>query len=122
MSSQQNAQSYPRRPDGLPRSAGRPRGARNRFCREFIEALQKDFQEHGADAIKVVRIEDPGTYLRVCASLMPRELTVETVAADLGDDELDNIIERLRTELLIEHKVQPAILELKESEYSSNVD
>ena len=102
---------FPRRPDNMPASKGRPRGARNKFCREFIEALQKDFQEHGADAIKIVRIEDPATYLRVCATFMPKERTIETVAADLGDDELDNVIERLRNELLLEHKVEPARLE-----------
>ena len=113
---------FPRRSDGLPASRGRPRGSRNKFCREFIEALQRDFQEHGADAIKIVRIEDPSTYLRVCASLMPRELTVETVAADLGDDELDNVIERLRNELLLEHKVEPARLEFTAPKDYSRVE
>jgi len=36
-----------------------------------------DFQEHGVDAVQRVRATDPSAYLRVIASLLPKEVTGE---------------------------------------------
>lgn len=54
---------------------GRPRGARSRLGDTFLNALLNDFDEHGMDAIRRVCEDDPGTYLRILASLLPKELT-----------------------------------------------
>ena len=45
--------------------------------REILRHCE-DFAMHGAAAIERVRQEDPATYLRVVASLVPREVKVET--------------------------------------------
>lgn len=54
--------------------AGRPLGSRHRITEAFIGALADDFAAHGVRAIETVRADDPSTYLRLVASLMPKEL------------------------------------------------
>ncbi len=56
--------------------AGRPRGARNKFGQQFFEDLYSDWREHGIEAIETVRAKDPSTYLRVAASLLPRDVQI----------------------------------------------
>lgn len=72
-----------------PGHTGRPKGARNKLTGDFISALQADFQEHGAEVIKIVRIEEPATYLKVVASILPKELEItEGVFDGLTDDQI----------------------------------
>jgi hypothetical protein len=101
-----------RRPNGtyLPgHSSGRPKGARNRLQSSFLYALAEDFEKHGADAIKICRIEDPARYVQIVASLMPRELEIEhqTATSDLDDEQLDNLIIQIRQQLLTKSETQP---------------
>ena len=42
----------------------------------FIAALLADWQEHGAKAIERVRLEKPEQYLKVIASILPKDITV----------------------------------------------
>ncbi len=53
---------------------GRPRGSRDRLTSAFIDKLADDFKRHGKKAIKDVREKDLSTYLRLIASLVPKEL------------------------------------------------
>ena len=55
---------------------GRPKGSRNKFSQEFIEALAANFSEHGQGVIEVLRTEDPATYVRICASLVPKDFQI----------------------------------------------
>jgi hypothetical protein len=55
---------------------GRPRGSRNKLAGEFIDALASDFTDHGKAAIRKVRQEKPDIYIRVVASILPKELDV----------------------------------------------
>lgn len=74
--------------------AGRPKGSRNKFAEAFLADFLKTWEEGGLDAVKKVRTEDPSTYLRVAASILPKETEVtlrSVVAKDLGDDELADI-------------------------------
>src|SRR5262245_22269496 len=101
-----------RRPNGtyLPgHSSGRPKGARNRLQSSFLYALAEDFEKHGADAIKICRIEDPARYVQIVASLMPRELEIEhqTATSDLDDEQLDYLITQIRQQLLTKSETQP---------------
>ena len=69
--------------------AGRPKGARNKLGEAFIQALHDDFQEHGVKAIEETRAAKPDQYLKVIASLLPKELNVKVSELDeLSDDEL----------------------------------
>ena len=71
---------------------GRPKGSRNKLSEEFLSALYADFEAHGADAIARVRQDRPHEYIKVIASLLPKELAING-DEDLSDAELD---ERIR--------------------------
>ena len=75
---------------------GRSMGSKDRLSREFLDALCADFTEHGKAAIQDARTSDPGAYLRVIASIMPKEIEIKRPMADLTEDELANAIEFLR--------------------------
>jgi len=51
--------------------SGRRTGSRNKLSSAFLEAFAADFEEHGAQTIKIVRMENPEAYLKVAAHLMP---------------------------------------------------
>jgi hypothetical protein len=72
---------------------GRPKGSRNKLSEDFVAALQADFEEGGVEAIQSMRAADPGGYVRVIASLLPKEFKIETTS-DLTDEQLDA---RIRT-------------------------
>jgi len=73
---------------------GRPKGSRNKLGEAFVEALHADFTDHGVAAIVKVREERPHEYLKVVASLLPKELKIERVD-ELSDSELDQRIRQL---------------------------
>jgi len=74
--------------------AGRPKSSRNKLGEAFIEALHDDFAENGAAAIKAAREESPLGYVKVCASILPRDLNVNiNPLEELTDEQL---IERIR--------------------------
>jgi hypothetical protein len=66
---------------------GRPKGSRNRLSEAFVSALHDDFKEHGARAIEEVRTDDPASYLRVIASIVPKQVEIKEGAFDGVDDE-----------------------------------
>jgi hypothetical protein len=103
-----------RRPSGtFITSMGRPRGVKNRLQRSFLYALAEDFEQHGADAIRICRIEEPSRYVQIIASLMPRELEIEHGnSADLTDEELGRMIAKLRAEIAEEDE-KPMLIEAK---------
>ena len=72
---------------------GRPLGSRTKLCRKLLEDLFADWQEGGAAAIKMMRIERPAEYVRVMCSILPKEMLFETGSvSELADDELDQMI------------------------------
>lgn len=77
-----------RQPDGkfLKGTGGRPSGSRNKLQRAFIEALAKDFEEHGAGVIDIVRMEKPHEYLKVVVSILPKEFIIAESSLDEMDD------------------------------------
>lgn len=56
--------------------AGRPKGVRNKLGEAFVKALHEDFEQHGVAAVEKVRAEKPDQYLKVIASLLPKEIEV----------------------------------------------
>jgi len=73
---------------------GRPKGSRNKLGEAFIEALHDDFQVHGVEAIQTVRERKPEQYLRVIASIMPKDINLNV--NNLGEMSDDELIERIR--------------------------
>jgi len=67
-----------------PPGAGRPLGARQKIGNAFIEAMHKDFMEHGKDVIRMARIEDPVAYLKIVAGLLPKDFELKP-SDDLKD-------------------------------------
>ena len=80
-----------------PGNPGRPKGSRNKLGEAFISAMHDDFNKHGAAVIARVRDEKPDAYLKVVASILPKELNVNTNAlGDLTDDDIATLIAELR--------------------------
>ncbi len=73
---------------------GKPKGARTKLGEQFLSALQEDFQEHGVAAIQTVRKDRPQDYLKVIASLMPKDLNLNVNNLDDATD--DELVQRLR--------------------------
>ncbi len=80
--------------------AGRPKGSRHKLSEDFIKALAEDFEAHGKDAIVKVREDRPGDYIRVIASLMPKEATLTINQFDeLTDEQLYARFSALKDEI-----------------------
>ncbi len=58
-----------------PGITGRPPGARIKLGLLFVNALCEDFERHGVEALRRVREEEPSTYIRTIASIMPHART-----------------------------------------------
>ncbi|SLK03883.1 hypothetical protein [Novosphingobium mathurense] len=81
-----------------PGNPGRPKGARNKLGEAFIQALHDSFEAHGPETIETVRTEKPDQYLKVIASLLPKEHTLNINDMDaMTDDELAERIRSLAT-------------------------
>jgi hypothetical protein len=85
-------------------SRGRQRAARDKISTAFLEALNEAFYEpndsggcKGLDAIKKVRDEDPATFARIYASLLPKQLEIEDASpeASLSNEQLEQIYQAL---------------------------
>jgi hypothetical protein len=81
----------------LPGSGGRQKGSQNKLQADFLAALQKDFSENGVGTIRIVRAERPADYLRLIASVLPKEFWMgEGPVSELSDAELAQVIEFAR--------------------------
>lgn len=78
--------------------AGRPKGSRNKLGEAFISALHDDFVAHGVETIARVREEKPAEYVKVCASLLPKEISLST-HDELSDEQLQERIRQLAAAL-----------------------
>lgn len=56
--------------------AGRPIGARQKLEEPFLNALRKEWEASGETALAIMAKTTPGEFVRVMASLMPKELGV----------------------------------------------
>lgn len=78
---------------------GRPKGSRNKFAEEFVKDFLSDWEKHGREAIRKARRTDPVAYLKVAASLLPKdfnlnvssEAELEKMLEKFDDDQLEAI-------------------------------
>jgi hypothetical protein len=81
---------------------GNPGGSlettRRSFNRDFLLALAADFKRHGPEAIAKVRKNQPATYMKICALLVPREMKLEHSGGvkAMTDEQLERSIELLQ--------------------------
>ncbi len=76
-----------------PATRGRPRVYRERLTHAFLENLNADFEKHGPAVIEAVRTNEPAQYLKVVASLVPKEIELTRSLSGLDDDKLIAAIE-----------------------------
>lgn len=83
-----------------PGNPGRPKGSKNKLADAFVADLHDDWLEHGKDVIAVVRAEKPDQYMKVIASIIPKDHNVNVSNVDdLSDAELAERIRNLATTL-----------------------
>ena len=71
--------------------AGRRKGTKHKLSENFIKVLAANFKEHGAAVVDAVRIEKPDVYLKIMASLVPRELHLKVDPfEEMTDEQLIN--------------------------------
>lgn len=79
---------------------GRAKGSRNKLGEDFVAALHEDFVANGLAAIISTRTEHPDIYLKVIASVVPKELNVNVTEYEtMSDSDLDRLIESKLAEL-----------------------
>lgn len=80
--------------------AGRPKGARNKLGEAFLADLFASWESHGAETIETVRTEKPDQYLKVVASILPRELNLKVGELDeLTDEQLQRQLSHIVAQL-----------------------
>ena len=86
---------------------GRPAGRKNRISQQLVADFSRHFADNGYSAIERVYDENPGLYLKIATSLVPKELliAVSRPTVELSDAELQLAAEQERTATLklIEH-------------------
>src|SRR5262245_47305215 len=92
---------------------GNAQRTRHLFSKAFVEALLEDFREWGPEAIARVRTETPAAYLRVCATLIPRELKLaySQYVKSLSDEQIEQAIEAIQTMLAARAGEAPKVIE-----------
>jgi hypothetical protein len=87
---------------------GRPRGSKNKLAKSVLEDLLAIWNEplrpdsdlrRGPAALRVMSKERPADFCKLYASVLPKELWLESTAQELSDDELDRVIENIRQRL-----------------------
>ena len=65
---------------------GRPKGSRDKINEAFLSDFAEVWEQHGKDAMLKVAQADPATFVRVAASLLPKE---NNHNVDVGERFLD---------------------------------
>jgi hypothetical protein len=80
-----------------PGSRGRPIGARNRLTNALLTKVADDFEQHGDAVIRITRIEKPAEYLKLIASLLPKEFAIsDAKLGDMSEEEVSALLETVR--------------------------
>ena len=74
---------------------GRPKGSRNKLTEDFFHDLSEAWQAFGKPALMTAAWTDPVAFVRVVASLIPRELEATITPVErMSDAQLEAIIAR----------------------------
>lgn len=75
---------------------GRPKGSRNKLGEAFISALHDDFLDNGKQVIETVRAEKPDQYLKVIASILPKQFELDgNLLSKFSDEQLGQLVAAL---------------------------
>ena len=69
---------------------GRPKGARSKLAETFLEDVLTEWESHGAVAISDMREKNPGDFVKMVASLLPKDVNLNLTdnLSELSDDEV----------------------------------
>jgi hypothetical protein len=84
--------------------AGRPPGARSKFSEAFIQDLASIWEARGIEVLQECATKEPGTFLKVCASLMPRDVRLDVTLDAAG------FVDRFRNAIKMLGNTPPARL------------
>lgn len=95
------------RGDGLPvgkpfqpGNPGKPKGAKHRLQEDFIKDVQAAWETKGAEALTMMIADKPGDFVKMVASLMPKEATLNiNDNSEMTDDELAERVRSLASQL-----------------------
>jgi hypothetical protein len=69
--------------------AGRPKGSKNKLSEDFVADLYDDWKQRGPSVIARVAEERPHEYLKIIASLLPKDVNLKAnTLEDMSDDQL----------------------------------
>jgi hypothetical protein len=95
------------KPGNTGAGGGRPKGSRNKIGEQFLTDLQADWDENGAEAIKACRTEKPADYVKMVASLLPKQIEVKRPEEELTDSELADLIDAIQADLSKASSAEP---------------
>jgi len=85
---------------------GRPKGSRDTINKAFIDDLTKDWREHGEEALQRAREERPAEYVRMVASLLPKEANMQVGVQDEAGQVFLEVLKSLaKTAKTPDHKI-----------------
>src|SRR5262245_60513255 len=112
-----------------PGHTGRPRGTRNKLAGRVFEDIFAHWCEpvvagsnvcKGQEALQALYLKHPGEYTRLVASVLPKEFVFENAVAELGDDQVDELIVKLRQRVLEARAAPPTLLASPPRKVSEN--
>jgi hypothetical protein len=109
-----------RRPNGtfMLGAGGRTKGTRNRLAAKVFEDIFAHWCEpsvaeastcKGQAALEMLYRERPGDYLRLTASVLPKEFVFESAMAELNDDQIDDLLMALRQRMMETREAAPML-------------
>jgi uncharacterized protein DUF5681 len=87
---------------------GRPKGSRSKLTTQFFDDFYKEWQEHGAQALKDMAEKSPRDFVRAAAMLMPKEFEIKTPLDDMTDAELTDLIAAVQSLIIAGAALTPA--------------
>src|SRR3954454_741457 len=112
----------------LGHSGGRPKGTRNRLAGQVFEDILRHWCEpaapgsklcKGAEALETLYKEKPCEYLRLTASVLPREFIFENVTSDLDNEQIDELLLTLH-QRMIDSRTAPTQLASPDADGDGN--
>lgn len=83
--------------------AGRPKGARTKIGEDFLKAMLEDFngsdddgKVNGVEAIRKMRVAEPGQYVKAFVAILPKEIEAGENLGNILEDILARVDGRTR--------------------------
>jgi hypothetical protein len=76
------------------KGGGRKKGSRNRLGEQFIQDVYNKWKSRGPDVLDRVIADEPATFLRVVAQILPREVELDTnISVSLFATKVDDFLQ-----------------------------